>query len=81
MVTGIAQWGHKLGCRLNDFEIRGSIPCSSSNVSLLHSLKPAYSGFQPSSYMVPEDDYMPLCAVEVKTAWSYTFISPHILLA
>jgi len=81
MVTGIGQSGYKLGCGLDDHGIRGLVPCSSSSVFLLHSLEPAYSGFHPSSYLGPEDDHTPLHADEVKTAWSYTFISPHILLA
>jgi hypothetical protein len=81
MVTGIAQSGYKLGCRLDDHGIRSSVPYSSSDVSIHHSLEPAYSVFHPSSYLGPEDDYAPLHAVEFKTAWSYTFVSPHILLA
>jgi hypothetical protein len=38
-------------------------------------------GFHPTSFLGLEDDHTPLRAAEVKTAWSYTFISPHILLA
>jgi len=69
MVTGIAQSRYKLGCRLDDHGLRGSVPCSSSSdVSVLHILKPAYSGFHPSSYPGTEDDYAPLHAAEDKTA-------------
>jgi hypothetical protein len=50
-MDGIAQSGYKLGCRIGDHGIRGSVPCSSRDVPPLHSLEPAYSGFHPSSYL------------------------------
>jgi hypothetical protein len=61
-------------------ESMGSVLAAAA-MFLFSSLEPGYCGFHPSTYLRPEDDYAPLHAAEVKSVWSYTFISPHIILA